>query len=60
MPLLVNKLIYTIVPQKLPMLIRPLANLVFGGLSSQFVDPGLKANARLVRYELHPIVMFDC
>ncbi|KIJ35276.1 hypothetical protein M422DRAFT_180952 [Sphaerobolus stellatus SS14] len=51
MPILVNKLIFTIIPQKAPSLVRPLLKPVFGNLIKKLLNPELKANAELV--ELH-------
>lgn len=39
MPMMVNKLIFTIVPTQAPFLIRPLVSAIFGSLTSKLVDP---------------------
>lgn len=49
MPLLVSKLIYTIVPGRAPFFIRPIARLLFDGLTKQMVDPRIKLHADYVR-----------
>lgn len=50
MPLLVNKLIFTIVPQRTPFFIRPIANMIFAGLMSKMVDPRLAEHLAFVRF----------
>ncbi|KAI5120884.1 hypothetical protein M0805_002984 [Coniferiporia weirii] len=52
MPLLVNKLIFTMVPQKVPFFIRPLANMLFGGLLKTLVDPRLKDHTKFIEAHL--------
>jgi glutathione S-transferase len=48
-PLLVNRLIFSIVPDRSPLLIRPIVRMVFNTLLAQMVDPRLQANATMVR-----------
>ncbi|KAG9125717.1 hypothetical protein FRC07_006484 [Ceratobasidium sp. 392] len=48
MPLLVNRLIFTIVPERAPFFIRPILNMVFGMLDSQMISPRIKANIKMV------------
>lgn len=49
MPLLVQKLMFTIIPQRSPFFARPLLSPIFANLSANIVDPGIKANADYVR-----------
>ena len=48
MPLLVNKLIFTLVPKRTPFLLRPLANILFGALLSNMVEPRIKTHLDFV------------
>lgn len=52
MPLLVNKLIFSIIPKRVPFFLRPLANLICGGFTKSFLDPRIKENADFVRPHL--------
>lgn len=49
MPILVNKLIYSIVPSKLPFFIRPIGSGIFKMLTEMLCDKPLKTHAKLVR-----------
>ena len=49
MPMLVNKLIFRIIPERSPFLIRPLLNGAFNMISSKMLDPRLKTHAQMVR-----------
>lgn len=49
MPMLVNKLIFRIIPSRAPFFLRPLLNGVFSTVSSKLLDPRLKTHAKLVR-----------
>jgi len=51
MPLLVNKLIFTIIPQRSPALIRPLIKPIFSAFIKRLLEPELKAHSELVRPE---------
>ena len=48
MPLLVNKLIFSIVPSRAPFFIRPLLWMVFGQLDKQMLMPEIRKNRDLV------------
>ena len=48
MPLLVNKLIFGIVPTRAPFLLRPILRSVFDGLDKAMISPRLKAHADYV------------
>ena len=48
MPLLVNKLIFTLIPQRAPWILRPILRFVFSSLSSQFLEPRLIIHANYV------------
>src|ERR1700753_481306 len=54
MPLLLNKYIFTLVPRRAPLFLRPIVNVVFKQLQDKFVDPRLKQNGDLVR------IIFSC
>ncbi|KZS97064.1 thioredoxin-like protein [Sistotremastrum niveocremeum HHB9708] len=45
MPILVNQLIFTIVPERAPFFLRPLLWLVFGQLRAKLTEPRLRENA---------------
>jgi hypothetical protein len=49
MPYLVNFLIYTTVPDRAPLIIRPILRMAFNALISQLIEPRLKENAKMVR-----------
>ena len=49
MPMLVNKLIFKIIPERSPFLLRPLLKGVFGMIASKMLDPRLKTHAQMVR-----------
>ena len=48
MPMLVNKLIFRIIPERAPFLLRPLLKGVFGAVAKQMLDPRLKIHADMV------------
>jgi len=48
MPILVNKYIFTKIPQLAPFFIRPLLNLVFDALNAKMIHPRMKTNAELI------------
>ena len=48
MPLLVNKLIFRIIPERTPFFLRPLVKGVFGMLTNKLIDPRLKLHADMV------------
>ncbi|KAF5380059.1 hypothetical protein D9615_006137 [Tricholomella constricta] len=52
MPLLVQKIIFNIVPQKTPFLIRPLANLIFNNLNKQLLLPEFEKHFALIESHL--------
>ncbi|KAH8097038.1 thioredoxin-like protein [Cristinia sonorae] len=52
MPLLVNSLIFTIVPQRAPFIIRPLVRPIFNMLLAQMVTPRLKEHAKMIEDHL--------
>ena len=52
MPLLVNKLIFTLVPRMSPWIIRPLLRYVFNSLIDMLATPRLKIQAKLVSLHL--------
>lgn len=49
MPLLVNKLIFGLVPERAPWIIRPLLRYVFSSITETLLAPRLKVHAKLVR-----------
>lgn len=48
MPLLVNRLIFSVVPDRSPLLIRPVVRMVFNMLIAQMVEPRLQLNSDMV------------
>ena len=48
MPLLVNKLIFSLVPDRAPFILRPILRAVFGKLTGTLLDPRLKRQAAFV------------
>lgn len=48
MPMLVNKLVYNIVPQRSPFILRPLVKIVFSTLQTKMLDPRLEKHAAFV------------
>ncbi|KAF8596492.1 thioredoxin-like protein, partial [Ceratobasidium sp. AG-I] len=52
MPILVNHMIFTGVPEHSPFFIRPLLRMVFNTLHSQLVEPRLKANMAMIESHL--------
>jgi len=48
MPVLVNKLIFTKVPEQSPWFIRPVMSLIFGQVGAVLIDPQIKRNAEMV------------
>lgn len=48
MPLLVNKLIFGLVPERAPFILRPILRTVFKKLESVIIEPRLKIHASLV------------
>jgi hypothetical protein len=57
MPLLVQKIIFDMVPKRLPFLIRPIAKVIFGQLEKQIIQPEYKKHHDLVR-PLHNTAIF--
>ncbi|PIL27642.1 hypothetical protein GSI_10794 [Ganoderma sinense ZZ0214-1] len=52
MPMLVNKLIFQIIPERSPFFIRPLLRGVFNKVSTLMLDPRLKSHAELIENHL--------
>ena len=48
MPMLVNKLIFKIIPERSPFFIRPLLRSVFNKVSALMLDPRLKNHSEFV------------
>ena len=48
MPMLVNKLIFKMIPERSPFLIRPLLKTVFNTVNAKLLDPRLKTHADFV------------
>lgn len=48
MPVLVQKIIFDIIPKRSPFLIRPLVSLIFGQLDKQLVQPAVTKNLDFV------------
>ncbi|KAI0746942.1 thioredoxin-like protein [Daedaleopsis nitida] len=52
MPMLVNKLIFKIIPERSPFFLRPLLKGVFAMVSSRMLDPRLKTHAKMIEEHL--------
>jgi glutathione S-transferase len=52
MPLLVMKLIFGMIPKRVPFFMRPFAKVISGGLAEQMINPQLKDNVALWEREL--------
>ncbi|RPD65667.1 thioredoxin-like protein [Lentinus tigrinus ALCF2SS1-7] len=52
MPLLVNKLVFRIIPERVPFFLRPFLKGVFGMLSSKMIEPRLKLHAKMIEDHL--------
>ncbi|KAG9098005.1 hypothetical protein FS749_004929 [Ceratobasidium sp. UAMH 11750] len=52
MPLLVNQLIFTLIPERAPFFIRPILSMVFSMLMSQMIHPRIKVNMKMVEAHL--------
>ncbi|KAI0372103.1 thioredoxin-like protein [Pilatotrama ljubarskyi] len=58
MPMLVNKLIFRIIPQKAPFFLRPVLNSVFNTVSAKLLDPRLKIHAEMIEKHLSKVDQF--
>ncbi|KAL5521505.1 hypothetical protein ACEPAF_2253 [Sanghuangporus sanghuang] len=52
MPLLVNKLIFSVIPQRTPFFIRPIASVIFNTVQKQFLDPQIETHVTFVEEHL--------
>ncbi|CDO73681.1 hypothetical protein BN946_scf185015.g9 [Trametes cinnabarina] len=52
MPMLVNKLIFTIIPERSPFFLRPLLKGVFSTISAKMLTPRLKTHAEMIENHL--------
>jgi len=52
MPILVNKMIFSIIPQKSPALIRPLLKPIFATLDKRMLEPEIKAHCAMIESHL--------
>lgn len=48
MPMLVNKLIFHIIPERSPFFIRPILKAAFNQVAAKMIDPRLKIHAEMV------------
>lgn len=53
-PLLVRKLMFTMIPDNAPVLMQPVLNAVFSKLNAKLTDPELRSHAILVGLMLSP------
>ncbi|KAG9114067.1 hypothetical protein FRC07_007687 [Ceratobasidium sp. 392] len=51
-PLLVSRVIYSAIPDRSPLLIRPIVRVVFNALLAQMVDPRLRAHTKMIEVHL--------
>lgn len=56
MPLLVQKIIFDMVPKQSPFYIRPLARIIFGQLEKQIIQPEYKKHYELVSISRVPVI----
>lgn len=49
MPLLLNKIVYRIIPERAPVLLKPFLSCVFDALSHRLVAPRLRTHREYVR-----------
>ena len=59
MPLLVNSLIFSMIPERAPFFLRPLLRTVFANVRSKMLDPRLKKHSELVSQGSQSIQMPD-
>jgi len=52
MPILVQKYVYDLVPKSAPFFIRPIANMIFGQLNTQHIQPELKKHLDMIEAHL--------
>ncbi|CCO32554.1 Glutathione S-transferase 3 OS=Schizosaccharomyces pombe (strain 972 / ATCC 24843) GN=gst3 PE=1 SV=3 [Rhizoctonia solani AG-1 IB] len=52
MPYLVNLLVFSILPDRAPLLVRPILRMAFNGLISQMTAPRLKLNSKMIEDHL--------
>jgi len=52
MPLLVNKIIFGMLPKQVPFFIRPVASMISGAASSRFLDPRINLHAEYIEKHL--------
>ncbi|OBZ67001.1 Glutathione S-transferase 3 [Grifola frondosa] len=52
MPLLVDKIIFKIIPERAPFFLRPIFGMAFNALSSKMLDPRLQVHAKLIEDHL--------
>ncbi|KAH9897003.1 thioredoxin-like protein [Cubamyces lactineus] len=52
MPMLVNKLIFRIIPQRSPFFLRPILKTAFNAISARMLDPRLKVHAEMIETHL--------
>ena len=55
MPLLVNKLIFGLVSERAPFILRPILRSVFGKLTGALINPRLKRQAAFVSISQHHV-----
>ena len=58
MPLLVMKLIHSVIPKRSPALIRPIANAIVNNVDKNFLGPNLRTNLDFIESELNKSTWF--
>lgn len=58
MPLLVMKLIHSVIPKRSPALIRPIANAIVNNVEKNFLGPNLRTNLDFIESELNKSTWF--
>ncbi len=58
MPLLVMKLVFSVIPKRSPALIRPIANAIVSNVEKNFLGPNLRTNLDFIESELNKSTWF--
>lgn len=58
MPMLVMKLVFSVIPSRAPLLVRPVANGIVGNVMKNFLDPNIKVHLDYIESELRKSTWF--
>ena len=59
MPMLVMKLVFSVIPSRAPLLVRPVANGIVGNVMKNFLDPNIKVHLDYIESELRKSTWFS-